>query len=272
MGVFFPSQIVEYIDNKFPYVRSSLESGRDDLSPVGKEYYPVISLLSTMIEAIPSKLMILKGEALVEYSEAVEALRVAVLLWRQGDKNYTIQHIPGRKNKHPIALIRKHLSALSDEGIDPTTSSLTFITDKQFNELLRADITAVNSALDNGEWKAATVLAGSVIEAILLYVVKEYNNANSKNVSSAVQALTSSNIIQNVPSNIDEWTLHTLIEVAVELKIISETSAAQCRIARGFRNLVHPGRAVRMAQVCDRGTALSAVAAVVHVVRDLSKP
>src|SRR2546429_6882967 len=33
--------------------------------------------------------------------------------------------------------------------------------------------------------------------------------------------------------------------------------------------LIHPGRAQRLAQNCDRGTALSCVAALEHVVRDL---
>jgi hypothetical protein len=32
--------------------------------------------------------------------------------------------------------------------------------------------------------------------------------------------------------------------------------------AREFRNLIHPGRSARLGKVCDRGTALSASAAV----------
>jgi hypothetical protein len=216
--------------------------------------------------------MILKGDALTEYGEAVEALKMAVILWSQGDKHHTIQHIPGRKNKHPIALVRKHLATLNDEGIDPTTSNLSFITDRQLNDSLRTDITAVNIALDNGEWKAATVLSGSIVEAILLYAIKEYERANSAQVSLAIKALTSSNMIQKIPSDIDEWNLHILIEVAFALKIIVDSTAALCRITRAFRNLIHPGRAIRLAQACDRGTALSAVAAVIHVIRDLSKP
>ena len=202
-------------------------------------------------------------------------LRMAVMLWRQGDKNHSIPYIPdipGRKNQHPIALVRKHLSTLSDEGIDPATSNLPFIADRQLNDSLRTDITAVNSALDNGEWKAATVLSGSIVEAVLLYAIKEYERENTTQVSATIATLTASNAIQNVPSEINEWSLHILIEVASALKIIIDSTAALCRITRGFRNLIHPGRAVRLAQACDRGTALSAVAAVTHVIRDLSKP
>lgn len=42
------------------------------------------------------------------------------------------------------------------------------------------------------------------------------------------------------------------------------------RLAKDFRNLIHPGAAQRLAQNCDRATALSAVAAVEHVVRDIT--
>jgi hypothetical protein len=44
----------------------------------------------------------------------------------------------------------------------------------------------------------------------------------------------------------------------------------QCRLAKDYHNLIHPGRAQRLAQVCNRGTALSAVAAVEHVVNGLT--
>ena len=67
-----------------------------------------------------------------------------------------------------------------------------------------------------------------------------------------------------------DWSLHHLTEAARSLKILSEQTAAQCRIAKGFRNLIHPGRAARLAQKCSLGTALSALAAVEHVVGDLS--
>jgi hypothetical protein len=58
--------------------------------------------------------------------------------------------------------------------------------------------------------------------------------------------------------------------VAIELKLITKETEQQCRLAKDFRNLVHPGRAKRLGQACNRATALSAVAAVEHVTVDLS--
>ena len=72
------------------------------------------------------------------------------------------------------------------------------------------------------------------------------------------------------PSDPEEWVLHHYVEVATHLAIIKPDTATEARLAKDFRNLIHPGRAQRLAQKCDRGTALSSVAALEHVVRDLS--
>ena len=54
-----------------------------------------------------------------------------------------------------------------------TTTELVFIPDAGLREGLRLDISTANQALANGEWKAATVLAGSVVEALLLWAVDQ---------------------------------------------------------------------------------------------------
>jgi hypothetical protein len=48
-----------------------------------------------------------------------------------------------------------------------------FLNDPDLAEALRADIATASSALRNGEWKAATVLSGSVIEALLLWALQK---------------------------------------------------------------------------------------------------
>jgi hypothetical protein len=54
------------------------------------------------------------------------------------------------------------------------------------------------------------------------------------------------------------------------LGIVTPETAIEIRLAKSFRTLIPPGRAQRLAQKCDRVTALSSVAALDHVVRDLS--
>jgi hypothetical protein len=65
-------------------------------------------------------------------------------------------------------------------------------------------------------------------------------------------------------------TIVELIEVALGLGLINTAAAQQARLGKNFRNLIHPGRAIRLGEACDRGTALSALAVVELVVRDLT--
>lgn len=66
------------------------------------------------------------------------------------------------------------------------------------------------------------------------------------------------------------WDLSEYIGVARALALIDDETAKQAALAKDFRNLIHPGRSARLAKVCDRGTALSALAAVEFIVRNLS--
>jgi hypothetical protein len=67
-----------------------------------------------------------------------------------------------------------------------------------------------------------------------------------------------------------DWGLHGYIKVARALALIEEETQKQADLERDFRNPIHPGRSARLEKVCDRGTALSALAAVELVVRDVS--
>ena len=138
-----------------------------------------------------------------------------------------------------------------------SSNELLFITDDELRQNLLGDLGAITQALSNGEWKAATVLAGALVEALLLWKLQQDSTKARRAASAATGPL-------------DRWDLKDYIEVAAELTIINGNTVAQAKIAKDFRNLIHPGRAARLGQVCDRGTALSAVAAVHLVIRDLS--
>jgi hypothetical protein len=71
-------------------------------------------------------------------------------------------------------------------------------------------------------------------------------------------------------SDIDRWDLDQFIEVAAQLKLIEPDTSTAAKLAKNFRNLIHPGRAARLAQTCDRATAYSAIGALEHAIRDLS--
>lgn len=253
MSIVVPSQVVEYLKTRYPKADSPAFYLDIDQAPI------IAHLLS------------LQGVAAAEFGEAVSAMQIALGRWNAGERNYVSKGIPGSRQTHPVALLRKHLSSLHDEGAEPTTNALSFILDIVFRDSLRRDLGSIDRCIQNGEWKAATVLGGSVVEALLLYGLCEYEKTNGGALQSTIQSLQVSGTLQSAPPrNLDEWVLHQLTEVSAEVSLIQKQTAAQCRIAKTFRNLIHPGRAARLAQQCDRGTALSALAAVEHVMRDLT--
>jgi len=263
---FFPSQVVEYIDLQFPGAKAGSE-GLD----IGFGQSAGVGALVTMLEQIPSHLLTLRPPEAAEYLEAVYKLQVALSIWKGGGQNYSVDALVNRGNVHPISIVRKHMASLKDEGPSESAPSLGFVSAQDLRDSLRSDLTAVDSALGNGEWKAATVLAGSVVEALLLDALQHRTAHNA--VLNMAKRLRSTKILsKEPPSDLSKWDLFTMTEVCFGLGLISENTASQCRIAREFRNLIHPGKQQRLQQTCDRATALAAVAAAEMVARELEKP
>lgn len=175
--------------------------------------------------------------------------------------------IPGF-DENPVALIYTALKECPDVSPSPETAGLEFIEEEGFRDNLRVDISSTEIAFSNGEWKGATVLAGSVVEALLLWALQARNPSDIKNTVEALRQSEPS--FRDPGETLERWDMYSLIEVAAKLQAISANTASQCRLAKDFRNLIHPGRAQRLGEVCDRGTALSAMAAVEFVVRDLT--
>ena len=259
-----PSEIVDYLDNRHPEAKQAEPSFKVFIG-----HGPVVAVVLEMVESIPQRLLMpLRGDDHAEFREAVSALRTAVGRWNAGDKNYVLGAIPGRKRLNPLSLLRRQLAQLRDEGAELSTNELAFIDDPDFREQLRRDLGSMDRSLANGEWKAATVLGGSIAEALLLDSLKQHKGSP---FSAEIAALVSASTLDRKPhKELDRWDLHELTAVALEVSVIDQETAAQCRIARKFRNLIHPGRVLRLQIECDRGTALSAVAAVEHVIRDLT--
>jgi hypothetical protein len=150
-------------------------------------------------------------------------------------------------------LIRRLFASLPDDAADPESPVLAFITPEDFREMLRRDLSSADRCFDAGDWKAATVVAGSVVEALLLWHLRKLEEKGKV-----------------VGRDLLKMDLHELTAVAKAADCISEDTAAACDLAKKFRNLIHPGRVERLEVACDRATAHSALAAVHLVIRDLT--
>ena len=260
-----PSQVVAFIDQTFSFAASQLEGHRINLTMQDSSR---LAGIVALVDRIPGELLVLDSSQYSTLVCCIEAVRTAITTWQaRGDVNPLIR-VPGLPDLSPVTLIRHALSSCPDEYPSASTAELTFIDDLGLRLELGKDIGATNVALSNNEWKAATVLAGSVIEALLLWALQQHSPSD---VSNAIQELLANGKLNKKPkTDYEEWYLSEYIEVTEQLGVIKPKTAAQARLARDFRNLIHPGRAQRLGQTCDRATALSAVAAVEHVVRDLT--
>jgi hypothetical protein len=112
----------------------------------------------------------------------------------------------------------------------------------------------------NHEYKAALVLGGSVVEALLLWGLEKEGEPKVKATA------------KGAPANaLNEWTLGQMIEATHACKLISDNTRKQAELAQNFRNLIHPGRQARLQETCDRGSALGTLAAVEKIAVDLTK-
>jgi len=255
-----PSQIIDFIDQAFP-------SAKDNKSfYLDRNHAEHCLAIIDLIEQLPPELLAISGQPHIEFVSAKSAIKIALEQWKL--RTHRLSKAPGLDDRNPVSIIRNILSICPDEFPSKDTAELRFIEDNDLRSNLEIDISATNQALSNGEWKAATVLAGSVIEALLLWELIQHDQ---EEVKGAINALLDEKILNIDPGrNLDKWKLHSFIEVAAKLEAIGKDTAQQARLAREYRNLIHPGREKRLGQKCDRGTALSAVAAVERVIRDLS--
>jgi hypothetical protein len=252
-----PSQVVQTIDSWFP--RAKLNESSIVLAGVRAHLVGILNLLKD----VPDELIALASSDYAELILAKSAIEEYLARTTARDDAGILSQVHGFD---VATVIRRVLAKCPDEYPPPTTTGLLFIKNEKLRDSIRQDVGAADRAFHNYEWKAATVLAGAAIEALLHWRLQQ--PPEDAEVDKAVKALKGT---KKMPfGDIDRWNLDQFIEVAAYLDLLAPDTSTAARLAKNFRNLIHPGRAARLAQACDRATALSALAALEHVVRDLS--
>lgn len=131
------------------------------------------------------------------------------------------------------------------------TTSFDFITDEGFRASLTSDYAEMIRCQEAGTWKAVHVLAGSIIEAVL------------------IDYLTAQDLIaRDAGLKLD---LARAVTLARENNVISERARDLSSVIRGYRNLIHPGRAVRLEDTVSESTARIAESVVAIIVEEISQ-
>lgn len=262
-----PSQVVTVIDRMFPWAATQVDAQGSRIN-LGLGNSTQLAPIIALVELIPPELIILDSAHYAGFAAALAAIRNALQMWPARGDVFSLSNVPGFGELNPVTLVRRALAQCPDEAPSPQIAGLTFIADVDLRQNLRIDISEAYRAYADGSWKAATVLAGSVVEALLLWAIQQRSVAER---TAAVSTLLRGGKLGRDPGTDPEtWVLHDYIEVVHQLGRISAETASQSKLTKDFRNLIHPGRASRLGLTCDRGTALSALASVEHTIRELT--
>lgn len=214
----------------------------------GPERAQETAVLIDLCEMLDERLLAqhFDAEKAVTWELCLAAMRSVLKVWDRGVKDYgmgtdAIRSRPG----HPAELVLELLEGCPDEPMSAAETRLSFIRDPKLRQSIGRDVDSLDALLPAAEWKAATVLGGSVIEALLLdrLIARKYR----------AKALAFG-ATKGWKSDPAKWDLADVIEAAEKLGVIAPEVAGVCSGARDFRNLIHAGKE-RARVAADRGTA-----------------
>jgi len=123
-----------------------------------------------------------------------------------------------------------------------------FILGSEFRQLLEADYDEMYNSVSAKAWKAAQVLAGSIIEALLI----DYLVATPETPRTLKDPL--------------KCDLSEAIAICQNEDAISNRAASLCSVIRSYRNLIHPGRQIRTGELPPSKTSAGIAVSVVDLV------
>lgn len=247
-----------------------MAGARDANLAMDVTHIPSIVALARLVQAVPDELIVLDPERYAALVASIGALDGFPEAFQGGRLPAFHLRLRGFE-ANPIWTVRDAMATCPDEAPTATTTTLAFVADADLRNSIRLDMSAAHANLAEGEWKGATVLAGSATEALLLWALQAEERQQAGTLGAAVTALVGNKVLGKNPGGAPEtWGLHEYVEVARQLGLIEDDTAKLVRLAKDFRNLIHPGRAARLGQKCNRSTALGALAAMEAVAWDLA--
>lgn len=131
------------------------------------------------------------------------------------------------------------------------TMTFDFVNDEQIKQMLRRDYAELEKCFDTKASKSVLILSGSILEAVLIdYFIT--------NISEPAEI-----------NKLYRESLGVLIEKANEEKIIGDNNKNFSSGIQGYRNLIHPGREVRLKERFDFDTASLSFSALKLILREI---
>lgn len=114
--------------------------------------------------------------------------------------------------------------------------NLSFVQDEELRDSLEKDFLEIEKAYENESWKAVHVLAGSIVEALLLETIISVDPSANR-------------------ESLLKKALGDLISDSVGLDILSDKEEKLTTVLKDYRNLIHPGRVLRLQESVNKDSA-----------------
>lgn len=149
---------------------------------------------------------------------------------------------------------------LSDTSAPVTQiKSFHFILNDELRQILKRDYQEIQRNIISANWKSAIILSGGAIETILLDLAQ-------KNI----EIIKNSKKIPTGKPDPNDWVLNDLIEVCLDMKIVSTELGKLSDGVRQYRNLVHPSVELRQKIRVESEETKIAVEVLNILIRELS--
>jgi hypothetical protein len=165
-----PSQVVEIIGTLFPFTSSQRDGESVSLD---FSFMEPLAGIAHLVDQMPSELIHLNDAEYIKFVINVEAIKSAVKSFEQRGNFNPLKFLPGFNRLNPVTIVRRALEKCPDEFPSKAVTELLFISDIDLRDSIRIDIGTAEQTFRNGAWKASTILAGSAIEALLLWRLKQ---------------------------------------------------------------------------------------------------
>lgn len=125
-----------------------------------------------------------------------------------------------------------------------------FVSDEKFRFSLEKDYQELTSSLKNSAWKAAHLLAGSIIEAILIDYL----------LATGLQR-----------AHLLNMTLEDVISLSAEKGALSEKTEYIAYTIKSYKNLIHPDRTIQLGENTGEGSAKLVQALVDIITKEIAE-
>ena len=257
--------MVAAIEATFEWAKVTADGGSAWDGGLGPEFAHEIATILALTDALPEELLPLDSNDLLMVEAAKGAMSGAIASWTGAPHPGAAAQLRSSKlfgNKHPVVALLLALRKCPDERAEREIPGLAHIGSLEARESLRTDVSTAFRAYANGEYKAATVLAGAALEALLLWRLKKATPADD--IAAAIEAVRQQQPpnLKRASGDLERWDLGDLIAVAAATGNLSTENQKACDLCREFRNLIHPGRVLRKGADASKATALQALAAL----------